>query len=167
MNEQIIAANIAGSGKVRKIMIKDLRALAKAARRAGKPLAVRSSHRSYDYQSSLFNYYVRTNGYARALKFSARPGHSEHQLGTTIDFSTAPGVPLSTRFGDSPAGKWLARHGWKYGFIMSYPKGKKKASCYVYEPWHWRYFGRDLARQIHDSGQVPRRFLYRTFEIAP
>jgi D-alanyl-D-alanine carboxypeptidase len=160
-------AGIAGSGKVRKIMITDLRALAKAARRAGKPLAVRSSYRSYDYQKSLFNYYVRTNGYSRALKFSARPGHSEHQMGTTIDFSTAPGVPLSTRFGDSPAGKWLARNGWKYGFIMSYPKGKKKASCYGYEPWHWRYFGRDLARQIHDSGQVPRRFLYRIFEIAP
>jgi len=160
-------AGIAGSGKVRKVMIKDLRALAKAARRAGKPLAVRSSYRSYDYQKSLFNYYVRTNGYARALKFSARPGHSEHQLGTTVDFSTAPGVPLSTRFGDSPAGKWLARNGWKYGFIMSYPKGKKKVSCYGYEPWHWRYFGRDMARKIHQSGQVPRRYLWQNFESAP
>jgi len=160
-------ANIAGSGKVRKIMIEDLRALAQAARKAGKPLAVRSTYRSYDYQKALFNSYARTYGWAKAIKFSARAGHSEHQLGTTIDFSTAPGVPLTTRFGDSPAGKWLARKGWKYGFIMSYPEGKKSASCYSYEPWHWRYFGRKLARKIYESGQVPRRYLYENFETAP
>ena len=160
-------ANIAGSGKVRKIMIEDLKALARAARKAGKPLAVRSAFRSYDYQKRLFNSYVRTYGFEKAAKFSARPGHSEHQLGTTVDFSVGPGVPLSTRFGDSPSGKWLARNGWKYGFIMSYPKGKRTASCYGYEPWHWRYFGRGLARKIHESGQVPRRYLYENFEAAP
>jgi D-alanyl-D-alanine carboxypeptidase len=114
-----------------------------------------------------FDSWEARSGYEQALKFSARPGHSEHQLGTTVDFTTAPGVPLSTRFGDSPAGKWLARNGWKYGFIMSYPEGKKKVSCYGYEPWHWRYFGRELAAEIHESGQVPRRFLYETYETAP
>ena len=50
---------------------------------------------------------------------------------------------------------------------MSYPEGKKSASCYSYEPWHWRYFGRTLPKRIHDSGQVPRRYLYSNFEIAP
>lgn len=160
-------ANVAGSGTVRKLMIRDLKALAAAARKAGKPLAVRSAYRSYDYQKALFASYVRTYGYGNALKFSARAGHSEHQLGTTVDFTVGPGVPLSTRFGDSPSGKWLARNGWRYGFIMSYPKGKKYASCYGYEPWHWRYFGRDLARKIHQSGQVPRRYLYVNFETAP
>jgi zinc D-Ala-D-Ala carboxypeptidase len=160
-------AGIAGSGKVRAKMITDLKALAAAARKAGKPLAVRSAWRSYDYQRGLFDAYVRRYGRTQALKFSARAGHSEHQMGTTIDFSVGPGVPLSTRFGDSPSGKWLARNGWKYGFIMSYPKGKRSASCYVYEPWHWRYFGRDLARKIKQSGQVPRRYLYENFETAP
>ena len=160
-------ANIAGSGKVRKKMIADLKALGRAARQAGKPLAVRSAWRSYDYQKALFDSYVRTYGYAQAIKFSARPGHSEHQLGTTVDFTVGPGVPLSTKFGDSPSGKWLARNGWKYGFIMSYPKGLKKWSCYGYEPWHWRYFGRDLAQKIHQSGQVPRRYLWDNFETAP
>lgn len=160
-------ANIPGRGTVRKIMIRDLRALARAARKAGKPLAVRSAYRSYDYQARLFDSYVRSSGYAQAIKFSARPGHSEHQLGTTVDFTTAPSVPLRTSFGESPSGKWLARNGWKYGFIMSYPKGKRKASCYGYEPWHWRYFGRALARKIHESGQVPRRYLYENFETAP
>ena len=72
-------------------MIEDLKALAAAARKAGKPLAVRSAYRSYDYQKSLFDSYVRTYGYAQALKFSARPGHSEHQMGTTVDFTAAPG----------------------------------------------------------------------------
>ncbi len=160
-------AGIAGSGNVRKIMVKDLRALAQAARRAGKPLAVRSAYRSYEYQDALFASYTRTFGYAKALTFSARAGHSEHQLGTTIDFSVGPGVPLSARFGESPSGKWLARNGWKYGFIMSYPKGKRWASCYSHEPWHWRYFGRELARRIHESGEVPRRYLYEHFETAP
>jgi len=160
-------AGISGSGKVRKIMIDDLRALADAARRAGKPLAVRSAHRTYAYQAALFSSYVRRSGYAQAIKFSARPGHSEHQLGTTVDFTTAAGVPLRTSFGASPSGKWLARNGWKYGFIMSYPEGKKKVSCYGYEPWHWRYFGRALARKIHESGQVPRRYLYENFEARP
>jgi D-alanyl-D-alanine carboxypeptidase len=160
-------ANIKGSGLVRKVMIRDLRALAAAARSAGKPLAVRSAYRSYDYQRRLFDSYVRQYGFAKAATFSARPGHSEHQLGTTVDFTTAPSVPLTTRFGDSPSGKWIAKHGWKYGFIMSYPKAKKSASCYSYEPWHWRYFGRDQARKIHESGQVPRRFLYEHYESQP
>jgi D-alanyl-D-alanine carboxypeptidase len=160
-------ANIAGSGKVRKKMIADLKALGQAARQAGKPLAARSAWRSYDYQKALFDSYVRRYGRTQALKFSARPGHSEHQLGTTVDFTVGPGVPLSTKFGDSPSGKWLARNGWKYGFIMSYPKGMRKWSCYGYEPWHWRYFGRDLARKIHQSGQVPRRYLWENFETAP
>lgn len=160
-------AGIKGSGLVRKVMIKDLRALTKAARKKGKALAVRSAYRSYQTQVATFNMWVARSGYAQALKFSARPGHSEHQMGTTVDFTTAPGVPLNSTFGKSPAGKWLAKNGWKFGFIMSYPQGKKKVSCYGYEPWHFRYFGRDLARQIHESGQVPRRFLYENYEAAP
>lgn len=160
-------ADIAGSGQVRAKMINDLKALGRAARKAGKPLAVRSAWRSYDYQRALFNSYVSRYGYNQAIKFSARPGHSEHQLGTTVDFTVGPGVPLSTKFGDSPSGKWLARNGWKFGFIMSYPKGMKKWSCYGYEPWHWRYFGLDLAGKIHRSGQVPRRYLWENFETAP
>lgn len=160
-------AGIRGSGLVRSKIVPDLTALAAAARAAGKPLAVRSAYRSYDTQVATFASWVERSGYAQALKFSARPGHSEHQLGTTVDFTTAPGVPLTNTFGDSPAGQWLARNGWKYGFIMSYPKGQRRVSCYGYEPWHWRYFGRDLARRVHESGQVPRRYLWENIETAP
>jgi zinc D-Ala-D-Ala carboxypeptidase len=160
-------AGIRGSGLVRAKVIPDLAALAAAARKAGKPLAVRSAYRSYDSQVAVFDSWVRRSGRAQALKFSARPGHSEHQLGTTVDFTTAPGTPLSGSFGTSPAGLWLASNGWKYGFVMSYPKGQRRVSCYGYEPWHWRYVGHDLARRIHESGQVPRRFLWENYETAP
>jgi D-alanyl-D-alanine carboxypeptidase len=160
-------ANIKGSGAVRKIVLADLNAMAKAARKAGKPLAVRSAYRSYATQVATFNSWVRRSGYKQALKFSARPGHSEHQLGTTIDFTAGPGRPLSSSFGNSAQGKWMARHAWKYGFINPYPKGKRKVSCYGYEPWHWRYVGREQAKAMQESGQVARRWLWQNYESAP
>ena len=160
-------AGLRGSGLVRQKVIADLTALASAARAAGKPLAVRSAFRSYQTQVATFASWVARSGYEQALKFSARPGHSEHQLGTTMDFTTAPGVPLSTDFGASPAGRWLAANSWRYGFIMSYPRGMRRVSCYGYEPWHFRYVGRELAALIHESGQVPRRYLWEHFESVP
>jgi D-alanyl-D-alanine carboxypeptidase len=160
-------AGIAGNGKVRKVMIDDLREMAEAARKAGKPLGVRSAHRSFATQKAIFRRESRRVGRQQALKFVARPGHSEHQMGTTIDFTAAGGGALSASFGTSPAGKWIARNGWKYGFVLSYPGGKKRASCYGYEPWHWRYFGRELAAEIQASGQVPRRYLWENFETVP
>jgi D-alanyl-D-alanine carboxypeptidase len=163
----VTRAGIRGSGQVRRLIIEDLAALASAARQAGKPLAVRSAYRSYQTQVATFASWVARSGYEQALKFSARPGHSEHQLGTTIDFTTAPGVPLSTRFGTSPAGLWLAANSWRYGFIMSYPKGMRRVSCYGYEPWHFRYVGRELASLIHASGEVPRRYLWQHYESVP
>jgi D-alanyl-D-alanine carboxypeptidase len=76
-------------------------------------------------------------------------------------------VPLSTRFGESPAGRWLAANSWRYGFIMSYPKGMRRLTCYGYEPWHFRYVGRELASLIHASGEVPRRYLWQHYESVP
>jgi D-alanyl-D-alanine carboxypeptidase len=163
----VARAGIRGSGQVRRLIVDDLAALAAAARRAGLPLAVRSAYRSYDTQVATFASWVARSGYEQALKFSARPGHSEHQLGTTIDLTTAPGVPLSTTFGESPAGRWLAANSWRYGFIMSYPKGMRRVSCYGYEPWHFRYVGPELASLIHASGQVPRRYLWEHYEGVP
>ncbi len=82
-------AGIEGGGLVRQVVIDDLRAMATAARRAGAGIAVRSAFRSYSQQISVFNGWVARSGYQQALLFSARPGHSEHQLGTTIDFRSA------------------------------------------------------------------------------
>ncbi len=160
-------ANIAGGGKVRKVIIGDLKAMAKAARKAGKAIAVQSAYRSYSQQVSTFRYWVSVSSYQRALKVSARPGHSEHQLGTTIDVRSASSTKAPWAYDDwatTGPGRWMKANAWKYGFVMSYPKGKASRTCYSYEPWHYRYVGRARARAIHESGLTPREYLWRHFE---
>lgn len=160
-------AGIGGSGQVRRAVIDDLRAMASAAKKAGKEIAVRSAYRSYSQQVAVFNGWVARQGYQQALLFSARPGHSEHQLGTTVDFRSASSATAPWDYSDwgtSPSGRWMQDDAWKYGWIMSYPKGMTKQTCYGYEPWHWRYVGRPLAKEVHRSGLTLRKFLWRRFE---
>lgn len=160
-------AGIAGSGKVRRLVIDDLEAMRKAAKRAGAAIAVRSAYRSYQDQVATFAYWVRVSGRKAALKASARPGHSEHQLGTTIDFRSASSTKAPWDYRDwatTDPGAWMKANAWRYGFVMSYPKGKQSVTCYAYEPWHYRYVGRTLARRIHDSGLTTREYLWRHYE---
>jgi len=160
-------AGIGGSGRIRRVAIDDLRAMARAARRAGKGIAVRSAFRSYSEQIAVFNGWVARSGYQQALLYSARPGHSEHQLGTAIDFrsSSSATAPWDyTDWGRTPSGRWMKQNAWRYGWVSSYPAGKRAEVCYAYEPWHWRYVGRPMARQILDSGLTLRKFLWRRFE---
>ena len=148
---------------VRLHVIADLKAMAAAARRAGARFVVQSAFRSYATQKSTFAYWVRVHGYAVALKESARAGHSEHQLGTALDFRSYGGsAPWNyTDWATTKAGSWLRANAWKYGFIMSYPKGKTSVTCYTYEPWHYRYVGRARAAKIRASGLTLREFLWR------
>lgn len=156
-------AGLSGSGSVRSLVITDLKALLTAARNAGVRLRAVSTYRSYSRQQSTFNYWVSVAGYSRALLCSARPGHSEHQLGTTVDFARYGG-PDPWNVGDWAAtkeGSWMARNAWRYGFVMSYPRGRSPSvTCYKYEPWHFRYFGRTVAKAIHDSGLTSREYLW-------
>jgi len=149
--------------RVRGFMIADLRAMASAARGAGARLAVQSAYRSYATQAATFSYWVRESGYAAAIKSSARAGHSEHQLGTTIDFRSYGGSApwYYSDWGTTRAGTWLRNNAWRYGFIMSYPKAKTSVTCYAYEPWHFRYVGRKLAATIRSSGLTLREYLWR------
>jgi zinc D-Ala-D-Ala carboxypeptidase len=104
------------------------------------------------------------SGYAAALKVSARPGHSEHQLGTTIDFKSYGGsAPWNyTNWATTRAGAWMAANAWKYGWVMSYPKAFSPAqTCYSFEPWHFRYLGRVEAKAIHYAAISPRLYLWR------
>ena len=157
-------AGVTGGGQIRQVAFDDLVAMADAAAKAGTPLGNVSSYRSYKTQKALFNSYVNGYGFNRAITFSARPGHSEHQLGTTIDFAPAgQSVFVSEEVG---AGKWLSKNAWKYGWLMSYPRGKRALTCYRYEPWHYRYFGRDLAAKIHASGLTTREYLWANFTTA-
>jgi zinc D-Ala-D-Ala carboxypeptidase len=146
---------------VRSLVIPDLAAMADAAEAAGAPIDVESAFRTYAMQASTFASWVATYGYQAALKFSARPGHSEHQLGTTLDFRSA-GVdtPFDGDWATTPAGAWMMAHAWGYGFVLSYPMGQSGVSCYDYEPWHYRYFGRPIAAVIHASGLVERAWLW-------
>jgi zinc D-Ala-D-Ala carboxypeptidase len=157
-------AGISGSGYVRSIAIADLRTMTAAAKSAGASLAVQSAYRSYASQVSTFNYWVSVSGYAAALKASARPGHSEHQLGTTIDFKSYGGsAPWNyTNWATTRAGAWMSANAWKYGWVMSYPKATSPSqTCYQYEPWHFRYLGRVEAKAIHDAAISPRFYLWR------
>jgi D-alanyl-D-alanine carboxypeptidase len=162
----ISQAGIAGGGSVREVAIDDLRALGNAARANGTPVANLSAFRGYRQQVNLFNGYVEAYGYEEAITFSARPGHSEHQLGLTIDFMTEGGPSsLAGDWATTPAGRWMKNNAWKFGWLMSYPKGKMAVTCYSYEPWHYRYVGRALAKEIHDSGLTTREYLWANFTM--
>ena len=146
---------------IRAVVVPDLVALREAAEAAGVPLEVQSAYRSYAYQERTFAYWVDLQGYQAALRTSARPGHSEHQLGTAVDLRARGGAaPWDIDFGATEAGRWLLRNAWRYGFALSYPEGQEARSCYAYEPWHWRWVGRELASEVHRSGRVLRDLLW-------
>ncbi len=107
-------------------------------------LTVVSAYRSFETQADLKGAYLQSYG-SGANTFSADQGYSEHQLGTALDFSTPDLGGTLGGFGDSKAYAWLKENGHKYGFILSYPEGN---NYYVYEPWHWRFVGEDLASDL-------------------
>ncbi len=125
---------------------------------AGAPLKIISAYRSYEQQKQVFGYWSARD--PNANTYSAEAGHSEHQLGTTIDFGTGDRkTDLNWKFADTAQGKWLAENAWSYGFAMSYPKGQEETTGYVYEPWHFRYIGKDTAREWHESGLTLSEYL--------
>jgi zinc D-Ala-D-Ala carboxypeptidase len=121
----------------------------KAAANDGVDLKVVSAYRSFAEQSSLKSTYTMVYG-TGANQFSADQGYSEHQLGTTVDLTMPEIGSTFTGFDQSKAFAWLAKNAYKYGFILSYPKNN---TYYQYEPWHWRFVGRDLARYLHNQGK--------------
>ena len=158
-------ANIGGTGRVRRFVISDLRALAGAARQAKAPIRVVSAYRSFSTQQTLYQREVDRFGVKTARLRVARPGHSEHQLGTTLDFGSAGTSlePWASDWGDTKAGTWMRQYAWRYGFVLSYPKNKHGVTCYRYEPWHWRYVGRQMAADMHGTGLTLREYLWRKF----
>ncbi len=122
-----------------------LDAMLRAAKNERLTLLVSSAYRSYGTQTTLKSRYKVTYGAGTANQFSADQGYSEHQLGTTLDFTT-PGTGAElTGFETTPEYTWLLNNAYKYGFVLSYPKSN---SYYIYEPWHWRYVGVDLANRL-------------------
>lgn len=112
-----------------------------------------SGYRSYQRQVSIYNNNVKTKGKEYTDRVSSVPGHSEHQTGLAIDVSSpSVGNAIEEVFGTSKEGQWLAEHAAEYGFIIRYPKGEEAITGYVYEPWHIRYVGTDLAPDVVKSG---------------
>ena len=156
----ISKAGFKGSLLVRRELIADLTALRKAALANGTPIDVVAGYRSYDSQASLFERRTRDLGRDQALAKTARPGHSEHQLGTAVDFKSAGQRDVTENWEKTTTGKWVTENAWRFGFIQSYPKGLEDVTCYGNEPWHYRYFGQTLAARIHTSGLTVRQFLW-------
>ena len=123
--------------------------LTNAAAEEGLSIYIESGFRSYEDQVYLYNSYVQSRGKEAADTFSARPGHSEHQTGLTIDCNDA-----SDGFAYTAEAEWLEEHSWEYGFIIRYPKGKESITGYKYEPWHIRYVGKELAQELYYSGET-------------
>lgn len=119
------------------------------AKEDGIDLWVVSAYRSFQYQTQLKGAYLVTYG-SGANSFSADQGFSEHQLGTTVDFTTSGLGGGLTGFQNTPAYAWLTENAHKYGFVLSYPENN---SYYVYEPWHWRFVGTELAEDLRDDGR--------------
>jgi LAS superfamily LD-carboxypeptidase LdcB len=122
----------------------------KTAKSQGMDLLVASAYRSYGTQGSLKANYKVTYGAGTANKFSAEQGYSEHQLGTTVDLTTSKIGAVLNGFDATPEFTWLVNNAHNYGFVLSYPKGN---SYYIYEPWHWRYVGVDLANRLKREGK--------------
>ena len=119
------------------------------AKKEGIFLGVTSGYRRPEIQQILYDFWISIYG-ERATESIARPGYSERQLGTAVDLtaSSIGYAGVRPEFADSQEGKWVLKNASKYGFLMSYPEGKERVTGYVYEPWHYRYVGREVAQTI-------------------
>ena len=123
-----------------------LEGLLKAASSSNINLLVVSAFRSFDTQAALKSEYKITYGAGTANQFSADQGYSEHQLGTSVDFTTLDAGAVFSKFRIDPAYQWLKNNAHNYGFILSYPE---ENSYYKFESWHWRFVGVELAKMLH------------------
>jgi zinc D-Ala-D-Ala carboxypeptidase len=156
----VSAAGFESTGDmVRQTVVGDLAALRQAAEANGTPFIIVSAFRSYGHQQRLFDNQVEQVGEAEAETSTALPGHSEHQLGTTIDILDPAAAELTQDFAATEVGRWVAAHAQEYGFVMSYPNEAREQTCYDFEPWHLRYVGRETAQRIHDSERTPREWM--------
>jgi LAS superfamily LD-carboxypeptidase LdcB len=125
-----------------------LRDLIDTAEKDGHELRIVSAFRSFGTQASLKSAYTVTYGAGSANQFSADQGYSEHQLGTTVDFTNTTLGARFSEFGDSKSYQWLLENAHRFGFVLSYPDGN---SYYEFEPWHWRFVGEKLARDLYED----------------
>jgi len=129
-------------------------------------VTVTSAYRSYSYQNYLFNLYCEQHQYkfktraeceAYVLTFSTKPGTSEHQSGLCMDMHNLPSAEQS--FAQKPEAKWLAENCYRFGFILRYPEDKQSITNIIYEPWHFRFVGREAATEMHEKGMCLEEYV--------
>lgn len=150
----LVELDIPGGGLLRAEAVGPLQEmLAAYTAETGQTMRSISSFRSYGTQVNVYAGWVSSLGQEAADLTSARPGHSEHQTGWTMDMGSVPAqCDLDQCFGSTSQGAWLAANAWRYGFIIRYPDGYTPITGYEYEPWHIRYVGVALATEMHTTG---------------
>ncbi|MGG3904946.1 M15 family metallopeptidase, partial [Heyndrickxia faecalis] len=124
-----------------------------AAEKDGIELYAASAYRSYNRQKAVYAAEVQSSGEEHAEQAVAIPGSSEHQTGLAVDITSQTAhFLLSQQMGKQKEGIWLAKHAHEYGFILRYPKNKENITKYEYEPWHFRYVGKEAAAVIYKHG---------------
>jgi zinc D-Ala-D-Ala carboxypeptidase len=148
-----------GSEVLRREVAEHLGRLVEGAAADGEKLVVASAYRSYEDQQRSHESLRSVLG-AGAGRLSATAGHSQHQLGTAVDFTDAAvGYKLGVPFARTSDYRWLEHHAWEYGFVLAYPRGEEERTGYRWEPWHYRYVGVRDAKRIEDSDQSLQEFL--------
>ena len=145
-----------GSGKLIKEAKIAFDNMCKEAKESGILIYGGSGYRSYNYQLNLYNNYVAQDGKTLADTYSARAGHSEHQTGLAMDILNNSWNYIAE---NDKEYTWLINNSHKYGFILRYPKGKEIITGYMYEPWHYRYIGVDLAKELTDSNLTYEEYI--------
>lgn len=147
--------------RLRRDAAEKLKRLMEDAAADGEELVVASAYRSYRDQRASHARLASVYGES-ATGMSAAPGHSQHQLGTAVDFTNAAAsYQVWPPFGETSASLWLERYAWKYGFVLAYPSGNEEETGYQWEPWHYRYVGVENATRIAESRLTLQEFLER------
>ena len=136
--------------KLNKTALENFINMANAAKKENIIFKITTAYRDYNFQSILYNNYVKTDGKDLADTYSARPGYSEHQLGYSVDLTTS-NYSQFDEFEHTNEYKWLQENAHKYGFILRYPKDKEYITGYQFESWHYRYVGIDIAKYIYEN----------------
>lgn len=140
--------------KVNKEAYNALKQMQSAASILGIDIPLISGYRSYETQKKLYDGYVKEDGEQKANTYSAKPGYSEHQTGLAFDIGK-----VDSSFANTLEAKWIEENAHVYGFIVRYPKDKTEITGYIYEPWHIRYLGIDLATKVYNSGLCLEEYL--------